>query len=113
MPERDDKYPEQSGVSGIHSAVAERAAGGTGGNLSSDAFASSVKRSPATGAKSLCASRAVLRVTAACQALVIPALSLSMTWPIVKLAGVCEGGNSTNDWAICATNAWAGIKAQA
>ena len=37
------------------------------------------------------------------QALVIPALSLSMTWLIVKLAGVCDGGNSTNDWAIWAT----------
>jgi hypothetical protein len=38
-----------------------------------------------------------------CQALVIPALSLSMTWLIVKLAGRCDGGNSTNDWAIWAT----------
>jgi hypothetical protein len=34
------------------------------------------------------------------QALVIPALSLSITWLIVKLAGVCEGGNSANDWTI-------------
>jgi hypothetical protein len=32
-----------------------------------------------------------------CQALVSPALSFSMTWPIVKLAGDCEGGNSTSD----------------
>jgi|RhiMetStandDraft_4_1073278.scaffolds.fasta_scaffold216351_1 hypothetical protein len=38
-----------------------------------------------------------------CQALVSPALSLSMTWLIVKLAGVCEGGNSTNDCTIWAT----------
>jgi len=37
------------------------------------------------------------------QALVIPALSLSMTWLIVKLAGRCDGGNSINDWAIWAT----------
>src|SRR5262245_3805882 len=27
------------------------------------------------------------------QALVIPALSLSITWAMVKLAGVCDGGN--------------------
>ena len=34
------------------------------------------------------------------QALVSPALSFSMAWLIVKLAGVCEGGNSTKDWTI-------------
>jgi hypothetical protein len=36
-------------------------------------------------------------------ALVMPAFSFSITRLIVKLAGRCEGGNSTNDWAICAT----------
>jgi hypothetical protein len=30
-------------------------------------------------------------------ALVIPAFSFSMTWLIVKLAGLCDGGNSIND----------------
>jgi len=38
-----------------------------------------------------------------CHALVMPAFSFSITWLIVKLAGRCEGGNSTNDWAIWAT----------
>ena len=47
------------------------------------------------------------------QALVIPALSLSMTWLIVKLAGRCDGGNSINDWAIWATWVWAGINVHA
>jgi hypothetical protein len=34
------------------------------------------------------------------QALVMPALSFPNTCVTVKLAGVCEGGNSTSDWTI-------------
>ena len=42
-------------------------------------------------------------VVIARHALVNPALSFCRTWLTVKLAGVCDGGNSINDWTICAT----------
>ena len=49
------------------------------------------------------ADRKAQPVCGGCHALVMPAFSFSITWLIVKLAGRCEGGNSTNDWAIWAT----------
>jgi len=49
------------------------------------------------------ADRKAQAVCGGCYALVMPAFSFSITWLIVKLAGRCEGGNSTNDWAIWAT----------